>query len=118
MTSHIPFTGFDFHEIDKVILEIQLLYPENPLYLIGTSLGGNYLMRYLMAHQEKNVNGLVLISPPFDIRHVMDQMNMTYQKFFIKSYLQNTILRHDHMKYWWENGMVDLESLKKSQNMR
>lgn len=107
MTSHIPFTGVDFHEIDEVVNQIKNKYPKNPLYFIGTSLGGNYLLRYLLAEQRK-VEGLVLISPPFDIRYAMDQMNMTYQKFFIKSYLQNTVLRHDHMKFWWESGKVDL----------
>lgn len=45
-------------------------------------------------------------------------MNMHYQKFFIKSYLKNTILKHDQMKFWWESGIVDLQELKKSKNMR
>lgn len=52
------------------------------------------------------------------MKYVIDGMNMWYQKFFIKSYLKNTILRHDQMKFWWENGVVDLKHLTASKNLR
>lgn len=60
----------------------------------------------------------MLISPPFDVKYVVDGMNMWYQKFFIKSYIKNTIEKHELMKFWWNAGIVDLEELKKSKNLR
>ena len=78
------------------------------MYLIGTSLGANYVLRYLMSEQAHKMKGLILISPPFDVKYVLTGgMNPTYQKFFIKSYLNNTI-KHEQMKFWWESGLVDL----------
>lgn len=111
MTSPIPFVGVEFHELSSTLERIRILYPNNSLYIIGTSLGGNYVLRYLLSHQTHHVKGLVLISPPFDVKYVIDGMNMWYQRIFIKYYLKNIILRHDQMKFWWENGLVDLKHL-------
>lgn len=86
--------------------------------MIGTSLGGNYVLRYLLSDKDHGVKGLALISPPFDVKYVIDGMNMRYQKAFIKYYLKNTILKHDQMKFWWESGLVDLKHLKESKNLR
>lgn len=89
------------------------------MYLIGTSLGGNYVMRYLMAQNAKKMRGLVAISPPFDVKYVVEGgMNPYYQKFFIKYYLDLTVLKHEQMKFWWESGLVNLEDLKKSTNIK
>ena len=66
-------------------------------------------MRYILSRAKiENLMGMVLISPPFDVKYVIDGMNMHYQKFFIKSYIKNTVLKHEEMKFWWENGVVDL----------
>lgn len=94
MTSPIPFTGVEFHEIETALARIKIHFPHNPLYMVGTSLGGNYVLRYLLTHNQYNINGLVLISPPFDVKFVTDRMNRHYQRFFIKSYLKYTILQH------------------------
>ena len=65
------------------------------MYIIGTSLGGNYVLRYLLLNSAHKINGLALISPPFDVKYVINGgMNIHYQKFFIKYYLNNTILKH------------------------
>lgn len=61
---------------------------------------------------------MALLCPPFDVKYVIDGMNKHYQKFFIKSYINNTILRHEQMAFWWKTGIVDLEYLKQSKNMR
>ena len=95
MTSPIPFVGFEFHELETSIKRIKSLYPSNRLYFIGTSLGGNYILRYILSKAKvENLNGMALISPPFDVKYVIDGMNMHYQKFFIKSYIEHTILKH------------------------
>ena len=119
MTSPIPFVGFEFHELETALKRIKTLYPKNRLYFIGTSLGGNYILRYILSRvQVEHLHGMVLISPPFDVKYVIDGMNMHYQKFFIKSYIKNTILKHKQMKFWWENGVINLDSLMDSKNLR
>jgi alpha-beta hydrolase superfamily lysophospholipase len=58
------------------------------MYIIGTSLGGNYVLRYLFSHKAPKIKGLALISPPFDVKYVINEgMNIHYQKMFIKYYL-------------------------------
>ncbi len=52
------------------------------------------------------------------MKHAIDNMNPLYQRFFIKSYIENSVCRHEKMKFWWENKIVDLEHLKKSRNLR
>lgn len=94
------------------------MYPDNHLYLLGTSLGGNYLLRYLLDHKVKNLKGLALLCPPFDVRYVIETMNIYYQKAFVKYYIDNTIMRHEQMSFWWKTGIIDLDYLKQSKDMK
>jgi len=55
--------------------------------LVGTSFGGNYLIRYLLKHKRKNIKGLVALAPPFDVKQVVDEMPPIYQRFFVKRYI-------------------------------
>ena len=82
------------------------------MYLIGASLGGNYMLRYLLTHKHHKIDGLSLISLPFDVKWVIDGMNKFYQKYFVKSYIDRTVLNHEQMKFWWESGIVDLQKIK------
>ena len=86
--------------------------------MIGTSLGGNFVLRYFLKHYVQNVKSLTLISAPFDVGYVIDNMHPLYQKFFIKSYIENSVCKHEQMKFWWENNIVDLKLLKESTTLR
>ena len=70
------------------------------------------MLRYFLKHDNPAVKSLSLISSPFDVNYVIDNMHPVYQKFFIKSYIENSVCRHEKMKFWWENGIIDLENLK------
>lgn len=77
------------------------------------SLGGNYLMRFLIKQWEsnpviKNIKSLSLVCAPFDVKFVIYNMHKGYQRYFIKYYLEMVVLRHEQMKFWWENGIVDV----------
>lgn len=87
MTSPIPFVGYSFHELDEALRRIQIHYPKSPLHVIGTSLGGNLVLRYFIKHKVPSVKSLSLISAPFDVAHAIDNMHPWYQTFFIKSYI-------------------------------
>jgi predicted alpha/beta-fold hydrolase len=80
--------------------------------MIGISLGGNYVLRYLLKNKRKSVTSLSLIAAPFDIKFVIDNMNSSYQKYFIKYYISATVERHEQMKFWWDNSIIDLKELK------
>ncbi len=56
--------------------------------MVGTSFGGNYLMRYLINKQFKpNIKGFIALAPPIDIYRVVEDMGTIYQKFFVKRYI-------------------------------
>lgn len=94
MTSPIPFVGYSFHELEESIKRVQIHHPKSNIHVIGTSLGGNFVLRYFLKYHNINVKSLSLISAPFDVKYVIDNMHPLYQKFFIKSYIQNSVCRH------------------------
>ena len=47
MTSPLPFIGLDFVELEAALRRVKTHFPKRPLVLLGMSLGGNYLLRYL-----------------------------------------------------------------------
>lgn len=56
---------------------------------MGTSFGGNYLMRYLLRQQRAaNIKGLVVLAPPINVTKVVEEMGSVYQRFFVKRYIQ------------------------------
>ncbi len=59
--------------------------------MVGTSFGGNYLIRYLINNKRNNIKGLVALAPPFDVQKVVDDMGPIYQKFFVKRYIWETV---------------------------
>jgi predicted alpha/beta-fold hydrolase len=65
-----------------------MYYPKSPIYLVGTSFGGNYLMRYLTKYQRKSVKGLIALAAPMDLKQVVSDMPYIYQKFFVKRYIE------------------------------
>ena len=65
-----------------------MYYPKSPIYLVGTSFGGNYLMRYLSKYHRKSVKGLIALAAPMDVKKVVSDMPNIYQKFFVKRYIE------------------------------
>jgi predicted alpha/beta-fold hydrolase len=61
---------------------------------VGASFGGNYLIRYLINQKRSSIKGLVALAPPFDIKQVIDEMPPMYQKFFVRNYINNSVVRH------------------------
>lgn len=88
---------------------IAIYYPKSPIYIVGTSFGGNYLLRYLIRRKiSQNIKGLVALAAPINVRSVVDDMGSVYQKFFIKRYIEETVTRHKEMLFWEKIGLVDL----------
>lgn len=68
--------------------------------MVGTSFGGNYLIRYLINNKKPSIQGLVALAPPFNVKQVVDEMGPIYQKFFVKRYIYETVEKHPEMLYW------------------
>jgi predicted alpha/beta-fold hydrolase len=96
MSSPLPFTGLGHEELEAAICKVEKDYPLSDIYLVGASFGGNYLIRYLIDNKNKRskIKGLVALAPPFNVKQVIDEMPRIYQKFFVRNYLNNTVVRH------------------------
>jgi predicted alpha/beta-fold hydrolase len=88
MTSPLPFTGMTHDDLEVALSMVAGRYPNSPIYMVGTSFGGNYLLRYFLRRQPlPNIRGLVALAPPLNVSRVVDDMGSVYQKFFVKRYI-------------------------------
>jgi len=77
-----------YGEIESALERITSHYPHSDIYMVGTSFGGNYLLRYLIRGQPKfNIKGLVALAAPLNVGQVVADMGSVYQKFFVKRYI-------------------------------
>jgi predicted alpha/beta-fold hydrolase len=90
--------------------------------MVGMSLGGNYLLRFLLQNPSSrlisNLASLSLICAPFDVGYVISNMNEAYQRYFIRYYIDKVVCRHEHMQFWWRSGIVDEKHMRSSTNLR
>ena len=109
MTSPIPFTGMRFTELEAALTRVSVHYKNSPIYLVGTSFGGNYLMRYLIREKHNyNIKGLVVLAPPISVAKTVEEMGSIYQKFFVKRYIEETVTKHKEMRFWEDIGLVNM----------
>ena len=94
MTSPIPFVGIEHTELSAALDLVEQYYPHSPIHLVGTSFGGNYLLRYLIRNSRPTIKSMIALAPPFNVRQVVDDMGPVYQKFFVKRYIYETVTKH------------------------
>jgi len=99
MTSPLPFIGLDFVELEAALRRVKTHFPKRPLVLLGMSLGGNYLLRYLTSSSKskdllENLRAVVAVCPPFDLKDSVHNMNAAYQKIFLMSYIRSLVVGH------------------------
>ena len=88
MTSPLPFTGMTHTDLEVALNTVVDRYPKSPIYMVGTSFGGNYLMRYFLKSKPlQNIRGLVALAAPLSVSRVVEDMHSVYQKFFVKRYI-------------------------------
>jgi predicted alpha/beta-fold hydrolase len=72
MTSPVPFTAMKYGELEAALERVSNYYPNSDIYLVGTSFGGNYLMRYLIREKHSfNIKSLVVLAPPINVTRVV-----------------------------------------------
>ena len=119
MTSPMPFTGLSFTELETALETIYERHPMSPIYLVGASFGGNYLLRYLTRNKPtlSNIKGLVVLAPPINVGKVVSDMRPVYQKFFVKRYCEETVFKHKQMQYWEDIGLVSMKQVRAAQSL-
>jgi predicted alpha/beta-fold hydrolase len=106
MTSPVPFIGLEFEELEAALRRVKTRFPKRPLVMLGMSLGGNYLLRYLTSSNKstellENLQAFIAVCPPFDLKDAVHNMNPSYQKLFLLSYIRSLVEGHQQMAYWW-----------------
>lgn len=86
--------------------------------MVGTSFGSNYLTRYLLQNKQIDVKGFVGLGTPFNVPIVMESMSPICEKFFVKRYISETILKHPLMHHWDQQKIVNFANLCKSTNLK
>lgn len=99
MTSPVPFIGLEFVELEAALRRVKTHFPKKPLVLLGMSLGGNYLLRYLTSNCRskdllENLRAMIAVCPPFDIKDSVHNMDAAYQRIFLVSYIRSLVEGH------------------------
>jgi len=86
-------------DIDYVARYIKDNNPESPLFVIGYSLGGNVLLKWLGEQQDAApVTAAVAVSVPFDLGLAADRMTQglsrIYQKYFLSTLIPKIVAKN------------------------
>lgn len=121
LTSPKTFHGGQIEDLAVGIEHIRKNYPNAPIVAIGTSFGGNQLLRYLSRVENKtNILGAVLLSPPFNIDDIVNHIEKTvYEDFFIKKYFeQNFLPNYEVLQSLKETHGINFEEVLKIKSLR
>jgi predicted alpha/beta-fold hydrolase len=97
---------------------IKKLNPESPFFVLGFSLGGNVLLKWL-GEQQSNapVTAAVAVSVPFDLGVAADRMTQgiskIYQKYFLSTLIPKIITKNKTIPL-----PVDVEKVSQSKTLR
>lgn len=120
LTTPEPFHGVKLDDIENAMKHIKENYSDFEFYGIGLSLGGNLLLRY--AAQKKNqveFKGLVAVATPFDLVKCLNNLTFVYEKFFLKRYVDQTVVPNlEMLKKLEKSHGVDLEKVMKAKTLR
>ncbi|MEE9344304.1 MAG: hydrolase [Methylococcales bacterium] len=93
----------DIHFLYQVLRERE---PQTPLFVVGYSLGGNVLLKWMGEQQTLDLVGAVAVSVPFRLDLCADHMNQGFSRSY-----QYRLLRHMRscvnlrLEYFQQNGL-------------
>jgi len=121
LSTPFPFHGGHLDDLEAGLAAVKKKYPRAPIVAVGTSFGGNQLMRYLGQERPKvDLLGGVVLAAPFDIDDCVNQVQDTiYEDFFIRSYLEKNFLPNfDMFQVLKDSHGVNLEEIIKVRSLR
>lgn len=121
LTTPFPFHGGKLDDFKVALDYVKSKYPDAPIVALGTSFGGNQLIRYL--GEKMNDSGLAagcLLSAPFDIDDCVDGMEKTvYEMFFIRNYFEKNFLPNfDILQSLTETHGLNMENILRVKGLR
>lgn len=120
LTTPEPFHGVKLDDIENAIKHIQSRNSNVELYGVGLSLGGNLLLRYVGDKGDQTeFKGIVAIATPFDIHKCLVNLNFVYEKFFLRRYIDQTVLPNMDMLLKLEKTHdIDFEKVLKAKTLK
>jgi uncharacterized protein len=104
----------DTGDLDWVVTRLCREEPERPLGLIGVSLGGNVILRWLGEHAEaapSQVRAAVAISTPFDLSAAAGVLDRGLRRHLYTAHFLKTMRAKVRAKALMYRGMLDLTSV-------
>ncbi|MEM9410196.1 MAG: alpha/beta fold hydrolase [Planctomycetota bacterium] len=102
------------NDLADVVRHVNQLSPLSKLTLIGFSLGGNILLKYLTEQSQSDlekmgVDSAIAVSPPIDLEycsaHLRANGNRIYESYFVKKLTSGLQHRRRFVKNLVDNGM-------------
>jgi predicted alpha/beta-fold hydrolase len=121
MLTPTPSHGGSLEDIEFAIESVRQKYPAAPLVAVGTSMGGNQLIRYLGEKGKESPFAVAAaISAPFSIETCAEAVEGTvYEKFFVQKYVEKTVVPHlDILQRLQESHGVNLQTLLSTKSLR
>lgn len=89
-------------DVTEFIQYLKQRFPDNPIYAVGFSLGGNVLAKYVGETAESLLNGAVVISAPLDLticaKAIGKGFAKVYQKYLVDKLVRSTCKKLDYLK--------------------
>jgi len=119
LTTPEPFHGVKLDDVENAIKHIQNKNPNVELYGVGLSMGGNLLLRYAGSKKnEVEFKGIAAIATPFDIEKCLKNLNFVYEKFFLKRYVDQTVVPNlDMLKSLEQTHNIDFQEVMKAKTL-
>ena len=117
----LPYHGGFLQDFKDALNHVRETYPNAPIVSIGTSFGGNQLVRYLgEAGNKSEITAGVALSSPFDMESCMEAIeNTVYENFFVKKYLeQNFLPNYDVYTPLTNSHGIDLDAVLRVKSIR
>jgi predicted alpha/beta-fold hydrolase len=100
-------------DLEEVIQYLITKYPNESVYLVGTSMGANIMTRYLTDHRKQNIpkaiKGFVSISNPIDIFELQKQnQNGILDWFLLNKWKKYLTTHYDMLK---QDNRIDIDKL-------
>ncbi|MCF6765612.1 alpha/beta fold hydrolase [Thiotrichales bacterium 19S3-7] len=77
----------------KAVLDTLIWRYKKPFKVVGYSLGGNVLLRYLEKYDDWRIEKAVIVSSPFNLGLSVNQLSPFYHKVFLKSLKKKVIYK-------------------------
>ncbi len=104
----------DTGDIEYVVSLLRQHYPESPLAVLGYSLGGNILLKWLGENdQHKPVYAAVAVSVPFELEIAARKLEYGFSRIY-QHYLMRRMKASVQRKFAGREGAVDLLKLSKT----